>query len=302
METIIKENGKSKSAEFCLTKTLTPREVETYFTKVFELTQAGDEFPVNLDEVWPLVYGRKDKAVRVLKSDFVETEDYIMQTFDNEPLPQNGERSNNGKFSGQNRIDYYLSVPCLEYFIVKKVRPVFDVYRQVFHRAVNTTKNDKPDQNILPGFHLPKTMMIGGSAVWTILLDGILYYRLKDILVAADMYKYERSVRYTNHAAFKPYVYWFNDKIGNKPKRYLTKDGVLLVLSNTRMTGNPKLPLFLDSFKSGIENAGKRTENKSIKTGNIDLKKFLDFIIRVPDDGSREFLYDIYEKLNKQLL
>lgn len=31
---------------------------------------------------------------------------------------------------------YMLSVPCLEFFIARKVRPVFEVYRKVFHKVV----------------------------------------------------------------------------------------------------------------------------------------------------------------------
>lgn len=30
---------------------------------------------------------------------------------------------------------YMLSVPCLEFFIARKVRPVFEVYRKVFHKV-----------------------------------------------------------------------------------------------------------------------------------------------------------------------
>ena len=33
------------------------------------------------------------------------------------------------------KIDYYLTSSCLEYFIARKVRPVFEVYRIVFHHA-----------------------------------------------------------------------------------------------------------------------------------------------------------------------
>lgn len=33
-----------------------------------------------------------------------------------------------------------LTVSCLEYFIVKKVRPVFEVYRKVFHKAAEHIK------------------------------------------------------------------------------------------------------------------------------------------------------------------
>lgn len=33
-----------------------------------------------------------------------------------------------------------LSIPCLEYFIARKVRPVFEVYRKVFHKVVTGRK------------------------------------------------------------------------------------------------------------------------------------------------------------------
>jgi len=114
-----------------LTKTSTQNEVETYFKKVCELKQSNDEFPVSLDEVWMLVYGRKDEAVRSLTSTFIQDVDY-------QSLRKNAER----KGGGQNEIDYKLSVSCLEYFIARKVRPVFEVYRKVFHKAVEQTQLD----------------------------------------------------------------------------------------------------------------------------------------------------------------
>lgn len=39
---------------------------------------------------------------------------------------------------GRPVIEYYLTTSCLEYFIARKVRSVFEVYRQVFHKAVQT--------------------------------------------------------------------------------------------------------------------------------------------------------------------
>ena len=43
-----------------------------------------------------------------------------------------------------------LSVPCLEFFIARKVRPVFEVYRQVFHKVAS---GDLPLRmsNCIPG-------------------------------------------------------------------------------------------------------------------------------------------------------
>lgn len=99
-------------------------EIKRYFKAILELSKLDVPYPINLDSCWMLCYSAKDKAVRALKDSFIENIDY-------QPLAQNGERTK----GGQNKIDYYLSVPCLEYFIARKVRPVFDVYREVFHKV-----------------------------------------------------------------------------------------------------------------------------------------------------------------------
>lgn len=120
-----------------LTKQSTAQEIKSYFEEVLKLSKDSKEFPVNLDDVWPLVYAEKGKAVRALKSNelFVEGFDYIL-------LAQNGKQDgNNGKqvnsWGGNNQVTYMLSVPCLEFFIARKFRPVFEVYRQVFHKVAS---------------------------------------------------------------------------------------------------------------------------------------------------------------------
>ena len=120
-----------------LTKQSTDQEIKAYFEEVLRMSKDSKEFPVNLDEVWPLVYAEKGKAVRALKSNelFVEGIDFIL-------LAQNGKQDgNNGKqvnsWGGNNQVTYMLSVPCLEFFIARKVRPVFEVYRQVFHKVAS---------------------------------------------------------------------------------------------------------------------------------------------------------------------
>jgi len=107
-----------------ITKESTNNEIKTYFEKVLEVKNLGEEFPVNLDEVWALVYDRKDVAVRALKSDF-------MQGIDYQVFPKNVENPKGGRPTE----DYFLSVSCMEYFIARKVRPVFEVYRQIFHKV-----------------------------------------------------------------------------------------------------------------------------------------------------------------------
>lgn len=121
-----------------LTKQSNGQEIKAYFEAVLRMSRDSEEFPVNLDDVWPLVYSAKEKAVRALKSN-----DLFLQNVDYQVLAQNGENSeilaqNGGKVpNGRPTEIYMLSVPCLEFFIARKVRPVFEVYRQVFHKVAS---------------------------------------------------------------------------------------------------------------------------------------------------------------------
>lgn len=113
-----------KMANIILTKESSSTELKCYFEAVLKLAQSANEFPINLDEVWMLAYPRKDHAVRALKENFIECIDYVV-------FPKNGENPQGGRPA----YVYMLSVSCLEYFIARKVRPVFEVYRQVFHKV-----------------------------------------------------------------------------------------------------------------------------------------------------------------------
>lgn len=136
-----------------LTKESSEKEIKAYFAAVLKLTESQNEFPVNLDEVWPLVYGKKSDAVEVLKRTFIEGIDFKALTQNGKQVlkvfPKNGENPKGTDFQilrknpqnsqgGRPATDYYLTVPCMEFFIARKVRPVFEVYRQVFH---TTAKN-----------------------------------------------------------------------------------------------------------------------------------------------------------------
>lgn len=116
--------------EIILSKESSESEIKAYFNAVLRLSQSDNEFPINLDEVWPLVYSEKSKSVRALRDNFIENVDFIT-------IAQNGE---GGRFAST---DYYLTLSCMEFFIARKVRPVFDVYRKVFHRTVQKTIEEK---------------------------------------------------------------------------------------------------------------------------------------------------------------
>ena len=114
-------------SNFFLSKNSSSDDIRRYFEAIFKLAQSHEQYPVDIDEVWMLVYSERGKAVRAWKTNFIEGEDFVA-------LAQNG-KQNNLHSGGANKIDYKLSLPCMEYFIARKVRPVFDVYRQVFHKT-----------------------------------------------------------------------------------------------------------------------------------------------------------------------
>lgn len=110
--------------------------IRNYFQYILTLSKSGEAFPVNLEDVYYLAYSSKEKAVRALKDD----ETYV-QNLDYQFLAKNGEKSSKGRPS----ITYKLSIPCLEYFIARKVRPVFEVYRQVFHAVPDVAMKVRAD-------------------------------------------------------------------------------------------------------------------------------------------------------------
>lgn len=119
--------NEKKAGNSILQKTASSSELQNYFTAIFDLRKSGKEFPINLDEVWRLVYNKKQDAVNFLKNNFLENKHY-------EVFRQKAE--NPKSKGGRPKIDYFLSTQCLEYFIAKKKREVFEVYRKVFHQAV----------------------------------------------------------------------------------------------------------------------------------------------------------------------
>lgn len=142
-----------------LTKNSSQEELKNYFAGVLALSKSEDPFPVDLDDVWPLVYKHKRDAVSALKESdvFFEKDDYISgkdkeTIFSHEGknrtedetilrnIPQNNSESSEEEKTetrGRKEEKYYLTTSCLEFFIARKVRPVFEVYRKVLHFALN---------------------------------------------------------------------------------------------------------------------------------------------------------------------
>lgn len=115
-----------------LSKESSANEIRQYFNAILELSRSENDFPVNLDNVWPLVYSRKEEAVRTLQRNFIQHVDYQV-------LRKKAENLSGGRPT----VDYYLTIPCLEFFIARKVRSVFEVYRQVFHNQAHEQYADR---------------------------------------------------------------------------------------------------------------------------------------------------------------
>jgi hypothetical protein len=130
-----------QDAYFALTKSIivlkkdsSESQLRSYFERICQLIdKAENEFPINLDEVWSLTYNRKSDAVEALSRDFIQDVDYKV-------LRQNPQNP----LGGRPMNEYNLSIPCFEFFIARKVRPVFEVYRQVFHAARKGELRPKP--------------------------------------------------------------------------------------------------------------------------------------------------------------
>lgn len=123
-----------------LTKESSQEELRAYFALVLDYAKTQDEFPVDLDDVWPLVYSMKQHAVAALRESdvFFEGEDFVSEkskAIFTENRENKSECSSEGKVETRGRKEekYYLTTSTFEFFIARKVRPVFEVYRKCLH-------------------------------------------------------------------------------------------------------------------------------------------------------------------------
>lgn len=129
-----KSNRLHSSQKNAMLRARNREQIRSYFEQVLNLRNSGEPYPVKLDDVWPLVYARKDIAVEVLKDEFYKDIDYVTQRADNQFFHQNREKSSHTP--GRPMETYFLTSACLEYFIARRVPEVFEVYRKVFHLTV----------------------------------------------------------------------------------------------------------------------------------------------------------------------
>ena len=157
---------------------------------------------------------------------FIEGIDY--QIF-NQKVKKSGvfnQEEKNSDFTGRPTQVFMLSVPCLEFFIARKVRPVFEVYRKVFHKVVDTVQSTtistfqpisfvdsleplaELNRSIMARFKRLQEMSGGCSCVTQVLKayrEGYLIYRgcISDLtflegVAKCDGAEYLKELRYTD--------------------------------------------------------------------------------------------------------
>lgn len=169
MYNLRKDNGTSINLPN-LPKEPTFNELKVYFQKVLELKDSGNKFPVSLDEIWPLAYTQKRDAMRVLQREFIEGEEF--------EACQKGKVVRMNNLENGVKTDILVSVQVMEYLVARKKRAVFEVYREVFHQAIEA--NRKRGVKLLP-HELP-------------LFDILNQYLIKgDIKTIAEELNYHRS-------------------------------------------------------------------------------------------------------------
>jgi len=102
---------------------LTEETAINYFERLFNLEKSGKEFPVNLEDVWPVCYSSKNKAIKSLRTNFIEGVDFN--------LTQKGKVVHTNDLRNGIRVDCEVTVNCLEWFVARKVRPIFECYTEV---------------------------------------------------------------------------------------------------------------------------------------------------------------------------
>lgn len=81
-----------QGAHLQLSKSSTEEQLKQYFMGIVELNKSSEEFPINLDDIWPIAYNRKEEAVRALTSEGSG----FMQDLDYQFFRKNAEQNNQG--------------------------------------------------------------------------------------------------------------------------------------------------------------------------------------------------------------
>ena len=184
---------------------LNREEIKSYFDSLYRFVseKGEDEFCVDLDDVFHYAYKAKKEAMRALTKSgvFINGYDYIVVC-----------KAAQGQFSSKTKI--MMTMRCFEFFIVKKNRELFEVYRSIFHfvlagnipkQIINVTpigivdgteSNAENNKNVYPtGYNSIKRILrsigykhIKPKQVFKILVErGILKEQKKTVVVRKEV-------------------------------------------------------------------------------------------------------------------
>ena len=108
--------------------------LQRYFEGIFSAEDSGEQFPVELEFVWPIGYAAKEGAVKALRNKFIQGIDFQVSVH----LAENSE-------GGRPAEQYRLTSSCAEYLAVRANREVFDVYRNCRKAVKNILRGNMPD-------------------------------------------------------------------------------------------------------------------------------------------------------------
>ena len=172
----------------------------------------------------------------------------------------------------------------------------------------------KKEKNVIPGTFFPRIETIGGNTVWTVEYKGDTLYRLKDIMVAIDLYRKSKSWTYRE----RPYVIRLYDNKGTRTSPYMDKNGVILFIESIRekkrgeswrkfkkdftlyLRGeNKKMIAPVETLDEQKEPVCKSWINDLIEKSRLteeNIVDFLNLIVGMSDDEKRKELYGIFKK------
>ena len=172
----------------------------------------------------------------------------------------------------------------------------------------------KKEKNVIPGTFFPRIETIGGNTVWTVEYKGDTLYRLKDIMVAIDLYRKSKSWTYRE----RPYVIRLYDSKGTRTSPYMDKNGVILFIESIRekkrgeswrkfkkdftlyLRGeNKKMIAPVETLDEQKEPVCKSWINDLIEKSRLteeNIVDFLNLIVGMSDDEKRKELYGIFKK------
>jgi len=126
-------------------------------------------------------------------------------------------------------------------------------------------------------------IIIAGSSIRRVIIDGRPYYCLVDIQLAAGMENRHRSQ--LSRSVYRNYTFKIVTKTNRRPAAYISAEGVEILFSRSK---GEKFRRFLAEF---LEYRG------TSPFSDVNLAHLLEIVVRTSDNDDRLFLYALHKRL-----